>query len=81
MDVGPEHNVTESPQNQQPTRRQSNDLVKRRARKSKKSDLIDEIRGIVGVGNKASKLEVLNAGAGFWSITVVGLVIHRPHLF
>lgn len=81
MDAGAEHNVAESPPSQQPTRRQSNDLTKRRARKSKKSDLIDEIRGIVGVGDKASKLEVLNAGAGFWSIAIVGLVIHRPHLF
>lgn len=50
--------------NKQPMRRRSGNLEKRRARKSRKSDLIDEIRTIVGLEHTASTLKVLNAGAG-----------------
>lgn len=78
-DVGIEPNVTE-PSNHPPTRR-SNDRAKRQALQSKKSDLINEIRGIVGVRDGASGLEVLNAGAGFWPIAIVGLVTHHPYPF
>jgi hypothetical protein len=76
-----ESNTIESSSDQQPTRRQSRDLEKRRALKSKKSDRINEIRSILGMGRKASKLEVLNAGADICSMAVIGLVIHRPHNF
>jgi c-di-AMP phosphodiesterase-like protein len=81
VDVGVEPNVIESSSNQQPARKQSRRLAKRRALKSQKSDRIDEIRGIVGMGHRVSKLDVLNTGAGIWLIAVIGLAIHRPHLF
>ena len=81
MDVAVEPNAIESPPNQRPTRRRSNDPTKRRALKVQESDRINEIRSIMDMEPRVSKLEVLNAGAGIWSIAVVGLAIHHPRFF
>lgn len=71
----------ESPQNRQPKRKRSDDSVKRRALKAQKYKRIAEIRTILGMDRKASPLEVLNAGAGVFSVVVAGLVIHHPRCF
>lgn len=55
--------------------------MKRRALKAQKSKRIVEIRIILGMNRKVSKLEVLNAGAKIFSVAVFGLVIHHPRFF
>ena len=57
--------------NTQPMGPRSINLEKRRARKSRKSDLIDEIRMIVGLEHSASTIKVLNAGAGIQLVVAV----------
>ena len=52
----------------QSTRKRSDTPEKRRARLLHKSDLIREIRTTVGLESGASRLEVLNAGAGIWQV-------------
>ena len=65
--------------NRQTTRKRSGTLENRRARRSRESALIEEIRAIIGLESGTSKLETLNAGANIRSITVVvDLGIHRP---
>ena len=64
------------PLNRQPTRTRSGNLERRRALRSRKSDLIDEIRTIVALEHTASPLEVLNAGTGVQPFAVVDSDTH-----
>ena len=67
-----------SPMNRQPTRKRSGNPDKRRVLKSRKSDLIEQIRMTLNLEYTASTLEVLNAGADIQLVAVVDSDIHHP---
>ena len=60
-------------------RKRTNSPVKRRALQSRKSHCIDEIRKIMGMRDRTPKVEILNAGAGIWSVAVIGSAV--DHVF